>query len=59
MTGLLTGGSRPTRQKSGLDGDPSHFDPIREPVIPADAKEATNNLLSLATRPHTAARACC
>eukprot|EP00955_Chlamydomonas_euryale_P033635 349597-Chlamydomonas_euryale.AAC.1 len=33
MTGLWTGGSRPPRQKSGFDGDPSHFDPVYELAI--------------------------
>eukprot|EP00955_Chlamydomonas_euryale_P058467 357076-Chlamydomonas_euryale.AAC.1 len=33
MTGLLTRGSRPPRQKSAYEGDPCHFDPICELAI--------------------------
>eukprot|EP00955_Chlamydomonas_euryale_P112997 366182-Chlamydomonas_euryale.AAC.18 len=35
MTGLLTGGRDSPRQKSGFDGDSSHFDPICELAIRA------------------------
>eukprot|EP00955_Chlamydomonas_euryale_P110743 366018-Chlamydomonas_euryale.AAC.16 len=38
MTGLLTGRSRPHRQKTGFDGDPSHFDPVCELAIRVTAR---------------------
>eukprot|EP00955_Chlamydomonas_euryale_P061287 357980-Chlamydomonas_euryale.AAC.2 len=44
MTGFLTGGSRPPRQKSGFDVDPSHLGPICGVAISQRSEQRQRNV---------------